>query len=516
MVDQVPADATREVATIQSDPLRYLYGGRILTEDAILNTRGAGKGLALYDELLRDAQVATVLGKRIDALVGREWMVNAGLADDATAEDAADLVRRAFDGFAFSQAAGKLSGALLRGVAILEVMWHVVGDELVPRRMLGRDPRRFVFRASDAADGGEAELRMLTREQGVDGVALPPRKFVVHRFGGDFENPWGLGLGHRLFWPVFFKRQGISFWMQGLDKFSQPTAVGKYPAGATTTEKDTLLAALAAISREAGIAIPEGMAVELLEAKRAGTFDAYESLARYMDEDIAKAVLGETLTTQVGASGSRALGSVHNEVRLEITKADADRLAETLNEGLVRWIVDYNRPAYAASGLAYPRLWWDVSEPEDLDARAARDTKIKGLGYRPTPDYVTQTYGEGWEPETAAAPPNAPATPIADALAAAFAEARRRDAGAEPPARDAADDLTLQAGPATAPAIADWMERCRALVTGAATMDEIAQGLIGLYPGLSTDELAATIGQALAVADLTGRLDLVDPTRSGR
>lgn len=47
-------------------------------------------------------------------------------------------------------------------------------------------------------------------------------------------------------------------------------------------------------------------------------------------------------------------------------------------------------------------------EPEEgLDARASRDTKLKSLGYRPTPGYVTNAYGEGWEPEPPAAPTNA-------------------------------------------------------------------------------------------------------------
>jgi phage gp29-like protein len=510
--DRAPEELRHEVATIQSDPLRYLYGGRVLTEDAILRTRGAGKGLGLYDELLRDPQVATVMGKRIDALIGREWVVQSGAEGDARADDAAELVRGAVNGLAFSRAVGKFSQALLKGVAVIEVMWTARDAALVPALLQGRDPRRFAFRAvagGSPVDGTAVELRLLTRDQAVDGIAVPARKFIVHRFGEQYENPWGLGLGHRLFWPVYFKRQGISFWMQGLDKFSQPTAVGKYPNGAGQPEKDTLLAALAAVSREAGVIIPEGMAVELLEAKRSGTFDAYESLARYMDEDIAKAVLGETLSTQVGNSGSRALGEVHNEVRLEIVKADADRLAETINSTLVRWIVDLNLPDYAATGLPYPALWWDVSEPEDLAARAKRDVDVASLGYRPTQDYIDDTYGAGWQPHAAPAPTAPPA--FADALAALFAEAGRpgqRTTSLPLDPTDAADDLTAQLGPATAPHVAAWMEPLGQLVRNAGSMEEIARGLVALYPRMQTADLAELLGQALAVADLTGRLDL--------
>ncbi|MCC7283481.1 MAG: DUF935 family protein, partial [Acetobacteraceae bacterium] len=84
----------------------------------------------------------------------------------------------------------------------------------MPARIVARDPRRFAFR--DAGQG-EPELRLLTREAPIDGIALPGRKFIVHRHGGRYGSPWGLGLGQRLFWPVFFKRQGIGFWLGAIE-----------------------------------------------------------------------------------------------------------------------------------------------------------------------------------------------------------------------------------------------------------------------------------------------------------
>ena len=430
-----------EIATIRSDPNRWHYGERIENDDPILRARGATRGLALYDEVERDPQVGCELGKRRMALLGREWDVTAG-AEDAQAVAAAELVKRALAGCRFNQAVEKLLDAILKGLAVCEVMWvrraaPGGGVEIVPAELRGRDPRR--FRPMLPPQGvvppeGEPppafQLRLLSRDNTTEGDPLPERKFVAHRFGARYENPWGLGLGARLFWPVFFKRQGIGFWLSALEKFGQPTGLGKYPAGSSADDQAKLLDALQAIASEAGVIVPEGMEIELLEAKRAGTFDAYEGLARYMDEDISKVILGQTLTTSPGASGSRALGQVHNEVRLELTKGDADLLSDTLNGSLVRWIVDLNMPGYAASGLAYPSLWWDVSEPEDLAARADRDTKVKQLGFRPTDDYVRETYGEGWErdaPALPAEPGQAGPTLAAPTLAAMFAEAGRRD-----------------------------------------------------------------------------------------
>jgi phage gp29-like protein len=364
--------------------------------------------------------------------------------------------------------------------------------------------------------GAGPELRLLTKGAPLDGVAIPAAKMIVHRHGGLYEDPWGLGLGNRLFWPAWFKRQGIGFWLSALEKFGQPTAVGKYPAGATKAQQDTLLQALQAVASEAGVIIPEGMVIELLEAKRSGQFDAYESLARYMDGDITQVVLGEELTTSAGDQGSRALGQVHNGVRLEITKADADRLSDTLNASLVRWIVDFNRPESAQS-QGYPKLWWDISVPEDLAARADRDTKVYQLGYRPTPEYVASTYGEGWLPRDAGPAPGTPPAPGAQ-----FAEgwdrklarlAARRSAPTLPPAddpRDAADLLTDQLDTLADPPQTAIVDALRGMVLAAESLEAVRDGLLRLYPTLPVAQLAELMGQALTVAALSGRADLTD------
>jgi len=158
-----------------------------------------------------------------------------------------------------------------------------------------------------------------------------------------------------------------------------PTAVGKYPSGAGKPEQKKLLDALAAIAQDAGVIVPEGMLIELLEAARGGATDSYEKMARYMDEQISECVLGETLSTTAQATGlGSGTASVQNEVRKEIAQADADEISETINESLVRWIVDYNVP-----GAGYPTVWRDFEEPADLDLRSTVDKNLHEMGYEP-------------------------------------------------------------------------------------------------------------------------------------
>ena len=128
--------------------------------------------------------------------------------------------------------------------------------------------------------------------------------------------------------------------------------------------------------------------------------DTYEKLVRYMDEQISKAVLGETMSTTASSAGlGSGQANVHNDVRKELAEDDSDELCETLNATLVAWTVAYNLP-----GANLPTISREFEEPEDLAQRATRDKTVKELGYEPTEQYILKTYGDGWVRSQAQAP----------------------------------------------------------------------------------------------------------------
>jgi len=469
-------ELTREIATVERDPYTVTYGGILRQEDDTLIARGLGKGLKLYDEVERDCHAYAVLQKRKMAVISRAWEVVAA-SDRRLDRKAADLVHEQLTQMNFDQTCLNLLDALLKGYAVGEIRWEVEGDLLVAREILPRDQRRFKF-ATDHS------LRLLTPENMLDGIAVPDKKFVVHRFGSKDGNPYGLGLGRYLFWPVYFKRQDITFWLTFADKFGSPTAVGEYPPGTSPADQKKLLAAAGSIAQEAAIILPQGMALRLLEAARSVTADSYEQLARYLDEQISECVLGETLTTNIGDTGSRAASQTHQEVRLELTKADADLLSSTINNSLVRWIVELNMPG------ATPPTVWRVF-PKDMQAQADLDTKVYGLGYRPTSQYIQQTYGNGWEP----AQPLPPA-----GLAVPFAE---QDLDVPVP-----DIYADRAGEPVARAMTDLIAPIRQLVDQAGSLEEIRDRLLELYPDMDAKEFNRLMQEILAASDLAGRFEV--------
>lgn len=491
-------DLRMEIASLRRDPMVMQFQGLLSPQDPTLAHAG-GKGVTLYDEIRRDPHAHAVLQKRALGVTSREWRVDAA-SDRRVDKRAAEVVEAALKAIDFDRLTRGLLGAVLYGYAIAEVIWEVRDGLWMPARTKVRRQRRFRF----TVDG---EPRLITREKTLDGEALPDRKFIVHRYALDYtdDDPYGLGLGSTLFWPAWFKRQVLGHWLRATERYAEPDLKLSYEGNYSKETETQLLASAAMRAGNKVLALPSTTTADLLEAANSGGSDALGALSRYLDDMMSEAVLGETLTTNVGASGSRALGDVHNEIRVEINKADADLLSATLNDTLVRWIIDVN----ALPG-AYPQVWRDFEEPEDLAARADRDQKLDQMGYRPASiDYVNETYGGDWV-DTRSPPPANPTanptppgqTPAQNALATAFAEASLPD-----PLAPLVDRLSQTA---EAP-IGDMIARIRAEAEAATTLEDFATRLLVLSGDLSVDDLATAFEQALTVAAFGGAASVEVP-----
>ncbi|MFV0411472.1 MAG: DUF935 family protein [Paracoccus sp. (in: a-proteobacteria)] len=309
----------------------------------------------------RDTHAFAMIQKRKKGLTARIWEVEPG-GDEPVDKDAAELVDDILTGLPFDRICEDFQDATLKGFAVGEVVWERDGNRIRPKEIRAHNQRRFVF-------DHDWQPRLLTWTAMTDGIALPPRKFIVYRFGVKGNNPYGLGLGSRLFWAVLFKREGVSFWLHFLEKFAGPTVIGKIPYGMPEGEQNKLLNNLAAAVTSSAITVPIGTDVEFLEAARSGNV-SYDQWLAYWDRQISICVTGETLTTQVGETGgNRALGEVHQEMLDVLIDSDADLLADTLRDSLIRWIVEYNLPS-----AALPSVWRvrPKNEKADAETRSAK------------------------------------------------------------------------------------------------------------------------------------------------
>lgn len=478
---------TREIATTANgrDITRgYIDALPLLPPlDPVLQARGGD--YRVYEELLRDDQVAACFGQLRLAVVGAEWNVESG-GDKRADRKAAEMLEEQLDAIDFDRAFDKMLYGVFYGHSVAECLWGKDGGQTTLEAIKVRKARRFGF-------GPAGELKLLTMAKPL-GEVMPPRKFWTFTYGGDTDDdPYGIGLAHALYWPVFFKRNGLKFWLTFLEKFGQPTAVGKYPNNALPEEKRRLLGALSAIHTDGGIIVPEGMVIELLEAARSGTAD-YEALCDRMDNAIAKVILGQTATTQ-GTPGKLGGDDAQQNVAEDLIKATSDLLCQSFNRGPARWLTEWNFP-----GAKPPRVWRRTEAEEDLNRRAERDWKVVQMGFKPSLQTINDTYPGEWVESR-------PALDGIDAgVDTAFAEARRKP--------DRTDQLVALLAPAADRTVAAMVDQVRDLVSRASSLEQIRDELLALVPDLDSDALGALMQRAMSIAFVAGMSDAEDDAQT--
>lgn len=459
----------------------------------------------VYERILMDDQVKSCMEQRIRAVVSRDWAVTSGAEGVPAADHAAERMEAQLRRIGWDQRTERMLWAVFYGVSVAEAMW-------APRRDAGRiemqwDQLRVRHARRFRWDSG-GRLRLLTRTN-QRGEILPERKFWVVTSGGtNDDEPYGRGLAEWLYFPTWFKRNGVRFWNIFLDKFSVPTAKGTYPRGSTQREIDKLLEAMMAIANDSGFAIPEGMQVELLTMAQSGA--DFGAVCRYMDGCIAKVILSQTMTTDNGSS--RSQGEVHADVKLEIIKADTDLLTDSFTTGPSRWWTDLNY----GPDVAAPIVSRMVEEEDDLKEAADTDKVLFDLGWRRTEDSMRDRYGDAYErvPEPATPPATEPAVPAQDDPAATDGDRPdnvvplRTPAFAEPahgdPVDEAVDAIMQDEGFALD--MAAMMDPLLADLRAANSPDDVA-AILARQAGVDTTAFAerlARAGFALRLDALTG------------
>jgi phage gp29-like protein len=369
----------------------------------------------------KDLHYLAVLGTRKETVGGLEIAVRAASGEK---EDIriADMVRDILLGGTLNlrEALFDVSDAIGKGFSATEISWDMSGREWLPVGLIWRDPRWFMFdwisgeqllvrtlmdegqMVSVMEQPGEAhfESRLMGKRGARSGnvwngfqpmtAPLEPFKFVVHYSKAKSGLPIRGGLARAAGWSYLFKNYVLKDWVTFAEVFGQPLRLGKYGAGATEADKQSLLSAVANIGTDAAAIIPDSMLIEFTEARQTGSAELYERFCEYLDRQVSKAVLGQTLTTDVPrGAGSRAAAQVHDEVRRDILAADARRLSETLTRDLVTPIVDLNtgpQRRYPCLELLMPTDQGDeqfasiVAELADRGLRIGQKTVLDRLG----------------------------------------------------------------------------------------------------------------------------------------
>lgn len=371
---------TREVADAQVTGLRNIWGHGSVASHlnpvrlSDILTRAANHDhhdfLTLAEELEeRDLHYAGVLGSRKRAITGLSGEITP--ASDSAADVAlADEVRQLIVASDFGNMLADALDGLGKGYSVNEIQWDQSAKQWQPQTYIWRDPRFFNY------DRQTGRKLLLITDDSPMGRELWPYKFIQHVPRLKSGIPIRGALARMVAVAYMCKGIALADWMTFAELFGMPIRVGKYGRNVTPAEKNTLRNALANIGTDAAAMIPEGMAIEFIERKGGtGGDQLYQGLCEFLDKQISKGVLGQTMTTDDGASLSQA--QVHNDVRMDILEADAKQLADTINRDLIIPYIMLNH----GPQKAYPRVTLPIPDAEDLAALTNALEKLVPLGW---------------------------------------------------------------------------------------------------------------------------------------
>ncbi len=336
--------------------------------------RKTGKNISVYRDLINHYQVGACIEQRIAGTKGSDWHL---LPNNSKNFDFYDEIFKNND---ILSLIGNILNAPLFGYSPIEITYEKAGSYIYPVKFIEKPQEWFYFNSSgefffkDKTQGGK---RLIDFENDV--------KFLLPRNNPDFYNPYGKAILSRCFWNVAFINGGMEFWVKFSEKYGMPYMFGKYDRSMTDKEKTDFLRTLSDMVQDAIGLIPSDGSVEVMQTGSSGSSDIYKDLITKCENNISKAILGQTLTTDIGSSGSYAASQTHEQVREDIINSDK-LLVETEMNKLIKFIniINFNDDVVPV---------FEFLKDEDIGIeKAQRDNQVAALGVKFSKKYIMKTY----------------------------------------------------------------------------------------------------------------------------
>lgn len=451
----------------------YAIGYYLPNPDPVL--KKMGRDISAYREVLADSHVAGCVRRRKAAVKGLEWRIT-----PTGREDVDEQLEAIFDALPLHQIISQILNATLFGYQALEIIWTYKDGIWKPLDIQGKPQEWFVFDEDN-------QLKLRTKANPVEGVALPEKKFLLATQDATYENPYGQGDLSKCFWAATFKKGGFKFWLEFTEKYGSPWLVGKHPRTASPVETEDLLDSLEQMLGTAVAAIPDDSSIKLLEsASKGGSSQVFDDFLRYCKSEISVAILGQDQTTE--ADSNRASATAGLEVLEDIRDDDA-RLVESVFNQLLNWLCELN---FNVEQL--PKF--ELFEQESVDKlQAERDEILSRVGVKFTQQYLQRTYNfEEGDIELVAEK--------ADKPQAQFAEP-------EMP-KNIADGIVEQLEVEGEPYVESWLQQVQDRLSQAESLEDFRNQLDSLIPELTFAEYAKVMAWASTTAELAGRYSVAE------
>lgn len=278
--------------------------------------------------------------------------------------------------------------AYVKGITALEIVWHVENDIVSPR-CYAPVPGKYLAYPNQS---NEVD-RLMLAPTGINNSVLedfPPNKFLIA--------VWSKGGVH----PVYAAnlRPLSKYWVAsvyGLGWLMQYGQLFGVPWRHVETDgSEESQAAAEALLENIGASgwavTTKGVTLNILDGV-SGSTDSLPQVKMMEEADKACDImlLGQTLTTDVSDSGSRALGDVHAGVRKEKLQDVANWVAGIITDQLIPAIVHLNFGDVPAEDMPYCTI--TIPEAKDDKANAERVKILNEIGVKMPLEWMHKALG---------------------------------------------------------------------------------------------------------------------------
>jgi SPP1 gp7 family putative phage head morphogenesis protein len=360
---------TQEVAVSQDSQYSKMETLQYSPDDLLTK-----KKFDAYEKMMTDDQV----NMSISAL--KLIRLSSGYEIEAASEDPRDIEIADFVGYVLEnmQAGCNFHNVLFNLMGAIEIGWSMqemvlqyieqgpYTGKLGLKAIKSKNPKYFNI-SVDEFSNPQSVVSISSPEYG---RKYPIDKFLLYSFQKKYENVFGTARLRSLYQWWWVKQTMIRAMGVYMEKFGLPIPIGKYPKNFTKTQQDDFLTALTKLRIEHALILPDGTTVEFKEATGKGS-EAFLAIIEKADAQIAKVIMGQTLTTGAGKTTGSSKGEgggvgTLGSIQFDILVMYLDYLGLDLATGplatLIKRIVDFNY-----SGVfQYPTFKFKPLFPEDL------------------------------------------------------------------------------------------------------------------------------------------------------
>lgn len=338
------------------------YNGVTRPDDYVGELSEPTRRMATFEEMrFSDDAVHAALSAREQMLSAANWMLSSGEGGGSSQEILEFVEDNLFPHL--ERILRLLAGALHYGFAAIEPVFEWAdaptkrsfirglvsrGTRENGRRIYLRKvahPRQrtiYTFRTSELGDLEAVEQYVWTGF-GFRRVSIPPEKLIIFTYNQQGDDRWGVPPTRHIYKAWTFKNQIERLNVLHIDRFGVGTPVAEAGPGWTDNDYQKMEEYLKTwrAGEENYLVHPSGGKISIVSDAGQMTINSLEWV-KYYNLAIAKVFLTQGSELGSTETGARALGEVMLEQTETIVQADAEEIANLLNEQLVVPLVDMN------------------------------------------------------------------------------------------------------------------------------------------------------------------------------